>query len=120
MPEPKGPGGPLAPQYLADQLTLFKLGEGRVSPPITTAPPKFFTFWHHSSHTYKKRRASLFSGLPINPIGNNFDNTAQWSASVSVYKIKKFLPFLFLHKFTVCALPLKCTGEYPSCTQQVG
>ena len=36
-----GPGGP--PQYLEDQLTLI----GILSPPITTAPPIFFTFRHH-------------------------------------------------------------------------
>ena len=41
MPEPGGP------QYLADQLTLFQPGEGRLSPPITSAPPYFFTFQHH-------------------------------------------------------------------------
>ena len=29
----------MAPQYLADQLTLFQLREGRLSPPITT-------YWH--------------------------------------------------------------------------
>ena len=38
-----GARGPLAPsQYLADQLTLFQLGEGRLSPTITTGPPKIF------------------------------------------------------------------------------
>ena len=42
MPDPGGPGGPLAPQYLADQLTLFQPGEGRLSPPITIGPPNFF------------------------------------------------------------------------------
>ena len=44
MPQPGGPGRPLAPppQYLADQLTLFQPGEGRLSPPITTRPPKKF------------------------------------------------------------------------------
>ena len=45
MPELGGPGrgasGPLH-QYLEDQLTLFQPGEGRLSPPITTGPPKFF------------------------------------------------------------------------------
>ena len=35
------------PQLLADQLTLFLLGEGRLCPPITTGPQKFFTFRHH-------------------------------------------------------------------------
>ena len=34
-----GPGGPLAPQYLADQLTPFQPGEGRLSSPISTSPP---------------------------------------------------------------------------------
>ena len=43
MPEPGGPGGPLpSSQYFADQLTLFQLGEGRLSPTITTGPPKLF------------------------------------------------------------------------------
>ena len=36
MPEPGGPGGPLAPQYLADYPHLLPL-----------APPMFFTFRHH-------------------------------------------------------------------------
>ena len=49
MPEPEGPGEPLAPQYLADQLTLFKPGVGRLCPPLPLAPPKFFTFRHHWS-----------------------------------------------------------------------
>ena len=41
MPELGGPGGPLPPpQYLADQLTLFQPGEGRLSPPIATGTPK--------------------------------------------------------------------------------
>ena len=38
-----GPGGPLAHQYLTDQLTLFQPGEGRFSPPITTGTPNFFS-----------------------------------------------------------------------------
>ena len=43
MPEPGGSGGPLAPQYLADQLTLhIPTGEGRLSPPITTGNPNVF------------------------------------------------------------------------------
>ena len=42
MPEPGRPGGPWPPQYLADQLTLFDPGEGRLSPPITTGPPNVF------------------------------------------------------------------------------
>ena len=42
MPEPGGGAGePLAPEYLADQLTLFQPGEGILSPPITTCPPIF-------------------------------------------------------------------------------
>ena len=41
-PEPGGQGGHWPPQYLADQLTLFQLGEGRLSPPISTGPPNVF------------------------------------------------------------------------------
>ena len=29
--------------YLADKLTLIQVGEGRLSPPITTGPPKKFS-----------------------------------------------------------------------------
>ena len=42
-----GRGGHWPPQYLADQLTLFKPGVGRLCPPLPLAPPKFFTFRHH-------------------------------------------------------------------------
>ena len=39
-----GPGGPLALQYLADQLTLFQPWEGRLSPPINYYwPPQCFS-----------------------------------------------------------------------------
>ena len=50
MSEPGGQGG----QYLADQLTLFQVGKGRLSPLITTAPPppNFFTYRHHCSFFY--------------------------------------------------------------------
>ena len=41
MPEPGG-GGTVPPQYLADQLTLFQLEKGRLSPPITTGTPNCF------------------------------------------------------------------------------
>ena len=39
MPEPEEP---LAPQYLADQLTLFQPGKGRLCPTITTGTPNVF------------------------------------------------------------------------------
>ena len=34
-----GTEGARGPQYLADEFTLFQPQEGRLSPPITTAPP---------------------------------------------------------------------------------
>ena len=44
MPEPGTEGGALPPpQYLADQLTLFQPGEGRLSQRITTSPPPIFS-----------------------------------------------------------------------------
>ena len=45
MPEQGGQGGHCPPpnQYLADQLTLFQPGEGRLSQRITTAPPQIFS-----------------------------------------------------------------------------
>ena len=72
MPVPGGPGGLLAPQYLAAQLTLFQPGEGRLSQPITTAPPKFFhrhqcdesmkdTFFFDSNSAYSAGRGSKFN-----------------------------------------------------------
>ena len=43
-----GPGGgALAPQYLADQLTLFQQGRADYPLLIPLAPPMFFTFRHH-------------------------------------------------------------------------
>ena len=67
MPEPGGPGGPLPPfHYLADQLTLFQPGKGRLSQPITAGPQKnFFHFpaslsyevglktWTHKKHKFE-------------------------------------------------------------------
>ena len=47
MPELGGPGGPLAPQYLADQLTLFQRGRANYPRLLLLAPPIFFTFRHH-------------------------------------------------------------------------
>ena len=42
MPEPGGPGGPLALQYLAAQLNQFQPVEGRLSSSSNTGPPKLF------------------------------------------------------------------------------
>ena len=38
-----GAGGALAPQFLADQLTLSRTGGDTLSPPSTTSPPDFQT-----------------------------------------------------------------------------
>ena len=42
-----GAGGPLAPQYLADQLTQFQPGRADYPHLSLLAPPMFFTFRHH-------------------------------------------------------------------------
>ena len=42
-----GTGGPLTPQYLADQLTLLQLGRADYPHLLLLAPPRFFTFRHH-------------------------------------------------------------------------
>ena len=42
VPELGGRGGHWPPQYLADQLTLFKPGVGRLCPPLPLAPPQSF------------------------------------------------------------------------------
>ena len=44
MPEPGGKQG--APQYLADQLTLFQPGRADYPHLLLLAPPMFFTFRH--------------------------------------------------------------------------
>ena len=47
MPEPGGPGGPLAPPIFGRSVNPIPTGEGRLSPPTLVAPPMFFTFRHH-------------------------------------------------------------------------
>ena len=42
MPEPGGPGGPLAPPIFGRSVNPFPTGEGRLSPPITTGTPNVF------------------------------------------------------------------------------
>ena len=42
MPEPGGPGGPLAPPIFCRSVNPIRTGEGRLSPPITTGPPNVF------------------------------------------------------------------------------
>ena len=39
VPEPGGPGGPLAPPIFFRSVNPTETGEGRFSPPITTGPP---------------------------------------------------------------------------------
>ena len=90
MPEPgghwpcrnrgEGAGGTRAPQYLADQFTLFQPGEDRLCSPITTGPPKFF---HLPASLYFKRGGcrTLCAG-PANPPlavigGSMFDSVAK-------------------------------------------
>ena len=47
VPEPGGPGGPLAPPIFVRTVNPIRTREGRLSPPITTGPPMFFTSRHH-------------------------------------------------------------------------
>ena len=42
MPEPGGPGGPLAPLIFCRSVNPIQTGEGRLSPPITTGAPNVF------------------------------------------------------------------------------
>ena len=46
MPEPRR-GGSLAPQFFADQLTLFQPRGADSAHPLLPAPPNFITFRHH-------------------------------------------------------------------------
>ena len=76
-----GQGGHWTPQCLADQLTLFQMGEGILSPSITTGPLIFFhlpasllswqggcmvNLWFsdfHSTYGLKKKSASMIINL---------------------------------------------------------
>ena len=42
MPEPGGPGGPLAPPIFFRSFNPIGTGEGKLSPPITTGTPNVF------------------------------------------------------------------------------
>ena len=42
VPEPGGPGGPLAPPIFGRSVNPIPIGEGRLSPPITTGTPNVF------------------------------------------------------------------------------
>ena len=42
MPEPGGPGGPLAPPIFGRSVNPIPTGEGRLYPPITTGIPNVF------------------------------------------------------------------------------
>ena len=56
MPEPRGGGSlGLAPQFFADQLTLFQPKRAYSAHPLLLAPPNFFTFWHRCKY-YKARQ----------------------------------------------------------------
>ena len=67
MPELGGQGGycPHPPQYLADQLTLFQPGEGRLPTLITKCPLKFFHL-PASLQCYQETRlfSTLRAGVP--------------------------------------------------------
>ena len=43
MPEPGGPGGPLAPPIFGRSVNPIPTGEGRLSPPIATDTPNVFS-----------------------------------------------------------------------------
>ena len=42
VPEPGGPGGPLAPPIFVRSVNPIRTGESRLSPPITIGTPKVF------------------------------------------------------------------------------
>ena len=42
MPEPGGPGGPLAPPIFGRSVNPIQTGGGQIMPTITTGPPKVF------------------------------------------------------------------------------
>ena len=62
MPEPGGPGGPLAPQYLADQLTLFQPGRADYPHLFLLAPqcfsPSGITALYSVAFTLEPKRES--------------------------------------------------------------
>ena len=68
MPEPGGPGGPLAPSIFGRSVNPIPTGKGRLSPPITTGTPNDFhlpasLWWLHHAGFFEK--LSLFNFLII-------------------------------------------------------
>ena len=59
VPEPGGPGGPLAPQIFGRSVNPIPTGEGRLSPTITTGTPNVFHL--PASLNYVLRRIFLYS-----------------------------------------------------------
>ena len=59
MPEPEGPGGPLAPPILGRSINPIRTGEGRLSPPITTGPPNVFHLPASLSHINELKHLKL-------------------------------------------------------------
>ena len=90
-------GGHWPPQYLADQLTLFQPGVGRLCPPLPLAPPKFFTFRHHCSLSFSNEdAASRVQTLSYNILGKKISLLGQ----VIKMFLHTFLPIL-LYNFYV-------------------
>ena len=48
------------PKYFADQLTLFRPGEDKLSPTITTAPPNFQIFSPSGITAIRYAKVQLF------------------------------------------------------------
>ena len=77
VPEPGGPVGPLAPPIFGRSVNPIRIGEGRLSPPITTGP---FNVFHlpASLNTYDGEKWSRNIYFEISPIfyyfrkGKNF------------------------------------------------
>ena len=57
IPEPGGPGGPLAPPIFGRSVNPIPTGEGRLSPPITTGTPNVFQL----PASLRNRTKSLYS-----------------------------------------------------------
>ena len=91
MPEPVGPGGPLAPHIFGRSVNPIPTGEDRLYPPITTAPPPLvfhlsasLSLRNHmaSQHSHPhKSDQNYFTELLLSYLWNVQDNTQSPSQS---------------------------------------
>ena len=113
-----GQGGHWPPQYLADQLTLFRPWGADSAHPLLVAPPIFFTFRHHwySQLLNSKTKSGTSSHYHQNNVEKNqntclyvFAVFAKHECNPILYKLFSsylvlFTPFTLHFQFSLSAI----------------